>query len=628
MPVRVPRSPLWCKGGRLRSVWLGVDGAISLTQYLDKIEETLDSQLRIILNKVQVVERKEMNPPFFCTEEEAMNGKISLATLNTQFCVLLFALVPISVFAQSGPPVFVPPVPNSGARFPVGSVVQNPAALYSRNGSLTVDFSYQTRKDSDGLTLFSFMTPSGLENPTLHVRPGDHLIINLTNNTPATPVEMTVPSPNACGDIVMTGSSVNLHYHGTNTAPICGQDEVVHTIINSGQTFRYDVVFPFDEAPGLYWYHPHAHGLVEAALQGGASGAIIVEGIQAFEPEVAGLPHKILVIRDQNVVGNPTPGGAIPSWDLSVNFVPIAYPAEIPAIIQMRSGEKQLWRVVNASADTQLDLQLLYDGVPQPLKIVGLDGVPVDSQDGTRRGSSTNATDILIPTAGRAEFIVVAPSSDVKLAQFVTLNVNTGPDGDNDPQRVLATIQTVSTAEYALENQNDQSVPTQVESGWRQRFEGLVTAHVTARRRLYFSEDNPNSKFFITVDGATPTLFSPANPPAIVTTQGSIEDWTIQNRTLENHEFHMHQTHFLLLAQNNFEVNGSQPVGTIQGQFMDMVQIPYWDGNPQHPFPSVTIRMDFRGFDIGDFVYHCHIAEHEDAGMMAIIRVLPGLSTK
>jgi FtsP/CotA-like multicopper oxidase with cupredoxin domain len=466
------------------------------------------------------------------------------------------------------------------------------------------------------------MTPEGLENPTLHVRPGDHLIINLTNNTPASPVEMTVPSPNACGDIVMTQSSVNLHYHGTNTSPTCGQDEVVHTIINSGQTFRYDVAFPLDEPPGLYWYHPHAHGLVEVALQGGASGAIIVEGIQAFEPEVAGLAHKILVIRDQNVVGNPTPGGAIPSWDLSVNFVPITYPAEIPAIIKMRAREKQLWRVVNASADTQLDLQLLYDGVPQPVQIIGLDGVPIDSQDGTRRGRSTTARNVLIPTAGRAEFIVLAPRAGVKLAQLVTLNVNTGPDGDNDPQRVMATIQTVPAA-YALESENDRNVPEQMEPCGRQRFEGLTTAHVTARRRLYFSEDNPNSNFFITVDGATPTLFSPANPPAIVTRQGSVEDWTIQNRTLENHEFHMHQTHFLLLAQSNFEVNGSRPDGTIQGQFMDMVQIPYWDGNPRHPFPSVTIRMDFRGFDVGDFVYHCHIAEHEDHGMMAIIRVLP-----
>ncbi|HEX4783341.1 MAG TPA: multicopper oxidase domain-containing protein [Candidatus Sulfotelmatobacter sp.] len=41
------------------------------------------------------------------------------------------------------------------------------------------------------------------------------------------------------------------------------------------------------------------------------------------------------------------------------------------------------------------------------------------------------------------------------------------------------------------------------------------------------------------------------------------------------------------------------------------------------PYPSVTVRLDFRGLDIGDFAYHCHILEHEDHGMMAIIRVLP-----
>jgi hypothetical protein len=61
-----------------------------------------------------------------------------------------------------------------------------------------------------------------------------------------------------------------------------------------------------------------------SCVAGGASGAIIVEGIQTIEHAVAGLRQKILVIRDQNVAGNPTPGGTIPSWDLSVNFVPIA----------------------------------------------------------------------------------------------------------------------------------------------------------------------------------------------------------------------------------------------------------------------------------------------------------------
>jgi len=158
---------------------------------------------------------------------------------------------------------------------------------------------------------------------------------------------------------------------------------------------------------------------------------------------------------------------------------------------------------------------------------------------------------------------------------------------------------------------------------WKQRFEGLAAATPVTSRTLFFSEDNPDSQFFITVDGAAPALFDPNNPPAIVTTQGSVEEWTIQNRTLENHEFHMHQIHFLVESQNNFEINGSQPYPAIQGQLADTIQIPFWDGNPSHPFPSVTLRMDFRGADVGDFVYHCHIAEHEDHGMMAIIRVEP-----
>jgi hypothetical protein len=78
-----------------------------------------------------------------------------------------------------------------------------------------------------------------------------------------------------------------------------------------------------------------------------------------------------------------------------------------------------------------------------------------------------------------------------------------------------------------------------------------------------------------------------------------------------------------MTAKDNFEINGSQPNPSIENQVIDTIQVPFWDGNPEHPYPSVTVRMDFRGADIGDFVYHCHIAEHEDAGMMAIIRVMP-----
>jgi FtsP/CotA-like multicopper oxidase with cupredoxin domain len=309
---------------------------------------------------------------------------------------------------------------------------------------------------------------------------------------------------------------------------------------------------------------------------------------------------------------------------LTLNNIPIAYPDEIPAVIRMRPGERQFWRVSNSSADTVLHLEVLYDGVPQTVQIADFDGVPAGSQDGHRRARLVAASDVFLPTAGRAEFIVKAPSPHVKNASLVTLAIDTGPDGDNDTQRTLATLQTSSKPLWTAAV-TDGTIAAPIGPAWKQRFENLATAKVTAERTLYFSENNPLSQFFITVQGATPTLFDPNNPPAIVTTQGSVEDWTIQNRTLEVHEFHIHQTHFLVLAQNNFAENGSAPDPGIQRQFLDTIQVPYWDGNPKDPYPSVKLRIDFRGHDIGDFVYHCHIAEHEDGGMMAIIRVTPAL---
>jgi FtsP/CotA-like multicopper oxidase with cupredoxin domain len=122
------------------------------------------------------------------------------------------------------------------------------------------------------------------------------------------------------------------------------------------------------------------------------------------------------------------------------------------------------------------------------------------------------------------------------------------------------------------------------------------------------------------------TRRSPNAPPDIVATQGTVEEWIVENRTGEIHEFHIHQIHFLVESQNNFELNGSEQAFVDNGQYLDTIQVPFWDQNPSHPFPSVTLRMDFRGKDIGDFVFHCHILSHEDLGMMNIVRVQPSPS--
>jgi FtsP/CotA-like multicopper oxidase with cupredoxin domain len=533
---------------------------------------------------------------------------------------LALVFMPIAALAQLSTASYGP-----CPRPPPGSLVTQPPDLYSQNGVLNVAFSYYTAVDSAGRTLFCFITPSGQQSPTLHVNPGDTLNFVITNRVPApppgSPTEVVSNATNRCGDLTMTITSLNVHFHGTNTSPTCHSDEVIHTIINSGETFTYSIHFPTDEPPGLYWYHPHVHGIAEAAVQGGASGAIIVRGLANLQPAVAGLPERVLLVRDQPVPGNPDPGGLIPAWDVSLNYVPVPYvsspqPGFIPSVIRMQAGKKEFWRLANASSDTILDVQLRYDNVPQRLTVVALDGVPVNSQDGAMTGSTLTQTDILIPPAGRAEFIVTAPTAAVHKAVFQTQNIDTGPAGDNDPTRPLAIIQ-ASTSSSGLpitESANGVTLGN--------RFAGLASVTPTVSRTLYFSEvisdpSDPSSptNFFITVDGATPTLFDPNNPPAITTHQGAVEDWTIQNRSPENHEFHMHQIHFLLLA-----VNGV-PVPPSQQQFYDMFQVPYWSGTG--PYPSITVRMDFRGPDVGDFVYHCHILGHEDNGMMATIRVLP-----
>ena len=525
---------------------------------------------------------------------------------------------------------------NPCPRAAAGSVVAQPPDLFSTNGALNVDFSYFTSVDEIGRTLFCFVTPAGQESPTLHVNPGDTIRIKLTNKVPAAPgapSEVVSDSKKRCGSVTMTIASVNMHFHGTNVSPTCHSDEVIHTLVNSGDTFTYEIDIPKNEPPGLYWYHPHVHGIASNAVEGGASGMIEVEGIANLQPIVAGLPERFLIIRDQVLQsGGLTPTHKlispetqeIPFWDLSLNYVPVSYPKYQTAIIKMNPGKQEFWRGVNASANTIVDLQLTYDGGPQPLKIVAFDGVPTGSQDGTRQGTVVTQNDVLLPTAGRAEFVVTAPSKKVHVARLSTLYVDTGLGGDNTPNRPLATIETATASTDLPLTAKQTGAPNP------QRFEGLADAKVTKQRHLYFSEYPGNDSalpagappeveppfhFFITVIGQQRKLFDPNEPPAIITHRGAVEEWTIQNTSYEVHEFHMHQIHFLVEEVNRV------PIPKDKQQFYDTFQVPAWTG--KGPYSSIKVKMDFRGAVVGDYVYHCHILQHEDGGMMAIIRVRP-----
>lgn len=541
----------------------------------------------------------------------------------TLLVLCLATLAPAQALADGG--VCPRPAP--------GSEVLPPPDLFSSGGVLNVSLNYFTSVDDIGRTLFCFVTPDGKEGPTLHANPGDTINIHVTNvvpNAPGAPSERISNSANQCGAPDMTVTSVNMHFHGLNVSPKCHGDETIHTIINSGESFDYKLKIPTNEPPGLYWYHPHIHGTSSVDVQGGATGMIEIEGIENIQPAVAGLPQRFLILRDEQL-GSAIKGSGVgtplsPFWDVSVNYVTVPYPAYPPAIIKMKSGSKEFWRVANAAANTIMDIQVVYDGVPQQLQIVGFDGVPTGSQNGKQQGTIVTQTRALLPPASRVEFIVQAPSSNVKDARFITNNIDGGPASDVNPLRRLAKIELTDNPHLPL-------TPKPSGPANKQRFENLADAKVTAERTLYFYEipsiiagqkgatsrtvkpPQESVNFYITVDGEFNRLFDPNEPPAITTTRGAVEEWTIQNRTAEVHEFHIHQIHFLVQEENGV------PIPKDKQQFYDTYQVNFWDGIG--PYPYIKVKMDFRGAVVGDFVYHCHILDHEDGGMMAIIRVLP-----
>ena len=525
-----------------------------------------------------------------------------------------------------------------------GSLVTQPEELRGHDGVLTVNLSHTNIAGGSGPVQYCYQSEDGSQSPTLRVRPGDQLVVRLKNQlTPSSPSpasqahrRMLISAP--CAGAEMTALSTNLHFHGLTVPASCHEDDVLHTAVEPGKApFTYSFRIPADEPPGLYWYHPHVHGFTNTQVLGGASGAIIVDGLERANRRVAGLPEQLFVIRDQDLLhpdsapaeGGPAPpvfrdaegeilntgtGGGKPAKDLSINFVPVPYPDYLPAVIPVKPGERQLWRVLNACALTYVDLQVVAGNTAQPIGVVSLDGVPIN-ENGIAGDRVLWADHIFLPPGARAEFIFKGLARGAA-ARLITRSVDTGPAGENDPVRPLANIVASDAApEPAAQLAQAPEPLPRGDSVW------LGNVKPVRTRKLYFSERPQDPRdpasptvFMLTVDGRTPAPFDPhAATPDLPVRQGEVEDWIIENRATEEHAFHIHQIHFLLTQWNGAPVD--EPF------LRDTINVPYWRG-PGTAYPSITLRMDFRDPGaVGVLVYHCHLLEHEDGGMMGTVRV-------
>src|SRR6266849_102810 len=270
--------------------------------------------------------------------------------------------------------------------------------------------------------------------PVIRASPGDVLRITYINDLPAKSPETCAVNP--CMDMT------NLQFHGFTVSPNAPQDDVLGMLAMPGQVLHYSVEIPRDHPPGLFWYHTHPHGESHRQVLDGMSGAIVIEGMERYAPQVRRLRERVIVVRGRSIEKDPH--AAELRHEVEIPFKGCGGEAEaveeiftvngvIRPRIEIAPKERQFWRIVNASPDRYLDLQL--DG--QAFEIVALDGMPLAYH--APNGPTRSTDHLLLAPAGRLEAIVTGPPSGSQSA-LRSLCVDTGPDGDPNPGMVLADL--------------------------------------------------------------------------------------------------------------------------------------------------------------------------------------------
>jgi FtsP/CotA-like multicopper oxidase with cupredoxin domain len=536
-----------------------------------------------------------------------------------------------------------------------------------------------------------YVAGDNAEAPVLRVRQGQEMTVTLRNEiTDPKAIADFIPikqldAPNGAVPAVKGSYPVrpdrhhtatgmtNLHVHGFAVPPVAPQDEVLMACADPAVgapvcghrelTYRYQI--PASMPAGLYWYHPHIHGEVQAQMLMGLAGAIVVEGREDDARHAAGIEDRIFVIRqtqdldgvesDEDTPKVPSatgaPQGPAPAGlggvletahevgcsnhtgidELTLNGARVAdgrAPDSELAPVDITAGTRQLWRILNAATDAFLDLALFDEhGQPLPVEMVARDGVPLADDAGNPRQTGPTKAPMLVAPSGRVEFLVTAPPPGGK-AYLVTHAVDTGCSGDIVPERRLVVLKSVPAA-TGRGAAIPAAVPEKPIVAAPDLFSGLLTHEPDRQRVIAFAEyprpgTDDQTDYYIVErkPGAVLKPYEMGAAPAIIARAGTTEEWVVENWTNELHAFHIHQVHFRAL-----EVNGKT---VAEPPLLDVVTVPYAhvDADGTLVPGRVKVRMRFPAELAGDIPFHCHLVDHEDNGMMAVLRVEPAAGSK
>ncbi len=439
-----------------------------------------------------------------------------------------------------------------------GTTLTEPDVLTSSNGSLEVTLRAAAGVTLDGRTTQALGYNGSSPGPSLVVRPGDVLRVRLEN-------DLSEPT--------------NLHTHGLHVSPEGNSDNIFRRV-DPGTSADYEYRIPEDHPTGTFWYHPHHHGSVADQVFAGLYGALLVVGTD--EPTVE--RERVIVVSDTTL----TPDGEVAGVSHAEQMLGregelvLANGHQHPHI-DLTAGTTERWRVVNACVSRFLDLQL--DG--HTWGLLGHDGQAL--HDPVQRDT------VLLGPGNRADLLVRPASTGTTTLRTLARDRGgmgmMGGGAATSPEVELAAV-TIGPATAAAATGTAASWPSPAD---------LRSAPVDRRRTLTMTGGMGMGM------GGMEFGFDGRPFDASRTDQelalGTVEEWSIGNATMMDHPFHLH-----VWPMQVIDSPDSDPAGP--PDWRDVVIVP--------PMGQVTVRVPVRDF-AGRTVYHCHILDHEDLGMMGTI---------
>ena len=369
--------------------------------------------------------------------------------------------------------------------------------------------------------------------------------------------------------------STTVHWHGVQVPiEMDGVPGASQPPVQPGGTFTYDFIVP---DAGLFWYHPHVMSAAQVGF--GLYGPLLVS-----DPDdpVKVSDELVLVLSDIATEDNgklhPADSGGLVGALLGREGNHVLVNGRVRPTLTVRDGALQRWRVVNAAKSRYFEL-VLGDG--QPFELIGVDG-------GLMEYSQKRWTIVLGP--GERADVLVAPRLN---GQPVTLI-------SNPFNRGFGSVEYRSAEDLIVfEPANLAPVPPAELPKMTRDIPAMSAAGATpVSIDLVMTKENGIAGFAL--EGAP--LGKDGSVRAAL---GETQLWTISNKAIWAHPIHLHGFFFQEVDAKGVPVSPRAWKDTI------------------HVAVDATKRFLVKFDRPGSWMYHCHILDHAEAGLMSTVDVGP-----